>query len=396
MKILVAEDERVTRRSIQRKLEHWGHEVVAVENGAEAWDQFKNEQFDVVVTDWDMPQVDGRELIERIRSSDRTGYVYLIMLTGRSETADLVAGMEAGADDFLAKPFDRNELRVRLHAGQRIIQLERNLAARNQELVKANERMRHDLEAAAVVQRSLLPEVLPDALGVTFAWHYDPCDELGGDILNVLDLNDRRIAMYLLDVSGHGVPAALLSVTLSRVLSARNSTPPNPIRCDATADVIENQTPQLIVHQLNQQFPMSSNNGRYFTMAYAVLEVDSGLLRYVLAGHPPPILIRRNQSPKLLTGGGLPVGMFDDAEYEECSIQLNPGDRLFFYSDGITEARSKQGTMLDTEGLIRFIEESHRDLLKESLMTCVENIQHWCTQLPFADDVSLLALEMPD
>lgn len=396
MKILVAEDERVTRRSIQRKLEHWGHEVVAVENGAEAWDQFMNEQFDVVVTDWDMPQVDGRELIERIRSSDRTGYVYLIMLTGRSETTDLVTGMEAGADDFLAKPFDRNELRVRLHAGQRIIQLERNLAARNQELLKANERMKSDLEAAAEVQQSLLPEVLPDALGVTFAWHYEPCDELGGDILNVLDLNDRRIAMYLLDVSGHGVPAALLSVTLSRVLSARNATPPNPIGCDATADVIENQTPQMIVRQLNQQFPMSSNNGRYFTMAYAVLEVDSGLLRYVLAGHPPPILMRKDQTPQLLTGGGLPVGMFDDAEYEEYGIQLNPGDRLYFYSDGITEARNKQGTMLDTEGLIRFIEESHGDLLKESLMTCVENIRRWCTPLSFADDVSLLALELPD
>ena len=88
--------------------------------------------------------------------------------------------------------------------------------------------------------------------------------------------------------------------------------------------------------------------------------------------------------------------MFDDAEYEEYGIQLNPGDRLYFYSDGITEARNKQGTMLDTEGLIRFIEESHGDLLKESLMTCVENIRRWCTPLSFADDVSLLALELPD
>ena len=136
MKILVAEDERVTRRSIQRQLEKLGHEVIAVEDGSLAWDQFKNEQFDVVVTDWDMPHVDGRELIERIRGSELSGYVYLIMLTGRSETTDLVAGMEAGADDFLDKPFDRNELRVRLYAGERIIQLERNLAARNQELIK--------------------------------------------------------------------------------------------------------------------------------------------------------------------------------------------------------------------------------------------------------------------
>ena len=110
MRILVAEDERITRRLLQRQLEQWGHEVVTAEDGAQAWDRFQQEPFDVIVTDWDMPHVDGRELIQRIRGSDSSRYTYLIMLTGRSETADLVAGMEAGADDFLAKPVDRNTL----------------------------------------------------------------------------------------------------------------------------------------------------------------------------------------------------------------------------------------------------------------------------------------------
>jgi len=128
MRILIAGDERITRRSLQRQLEGWGHDVVAAEDGAEAWDRFQAQQFDIVVTDWDMPRMDGRQLIERIRSGGEAGYVYLIMLTGRSEKADLVVGMEAGADDFLAKPFDRDELRVRLNAGERIIRPECNLA----------------------------------------------------------------------------------------------------------------------------------------------------------------------------------------------------------------------------------------------------------------------------
>ena len=131
MRILVAEDERITLRTLQRQLEGWDHSVVAAEDGAEAWEQFQQQPFDIVVTDWDMPRMDGRELIRCIRGSDASSYTYLIMLTGRSEKADLVAGMEAGADDFLAKPFDRSELRVRLNAGERIIELERELAARN-------------------------------------------------------------------------------------------------------------------------------------------------------------------------------------------------------------------------------------------------------------------------
>ena len=187
MRILVAEDERITRRTLQRQLESWGHEVVVAEDGAEAWDRFQQQQCDIVVTDWDMPRLDGRALVERIRGSGASGYVYLIMLTGRSEKADLIAGMEAGADDFLAKPFDQNELRVRVNAGERIIRLERNLAAHNT-------RMKRSLDAAADIQRDLLPKNLPETLAAKFAWHYEPCDELGGDILNILplDVRDRR------------------------------------------------------------------------------------------------------------------------------------------------------------------------------------------------------------
>jgi putative two-component system response regulator len=134
MKILVAEDERVTQRSLQRQLEKLGHEVSTVPDGAAAWAHFQNEPFDIVVTDWDMPELDGRELIRRIRSARQAGYVYVIMLTGRTEKADLIAGMETGADDFLNKPFDPDELRVRLKAGERIIRLERTLAELNRDL----------------------------------------------------------------------------------------------------------------------------------------------------------------------------------------------------------------------------------------------------------------------
>jgi two-component system NtrC family sensor kinase len=124
MKVLIAEDEAISRRLLQSYLEKWGHEVVVARDGAEAWKLFEASEFPLVITDWMMPEMDGVELIRRIRATQRPGYVYTILLTAKSQKEDIVEGMEAGADDFVTKPFDRDELRVRLRAGQRIIELE--------------------------------------------------------------------------------------------------------------------------------------------------------------------------------------------------------------------------------------------------------------------------------
>jgi signal transduction histidine kinase len=127
MKIMIADDDSVSRRLLQSYLQKWGYEVTAAQDGAEAWRLFDGGAFPMVITDWTMPEIDGPALIRRIRSSQRPGYVYAILLTAKSQKEDLVEGMEAGADDFLTKPFDRDELRVRLRAGERIIRLEQNV-----------------------------------------------------------------------------------------------------------------------------------------------------------------------------------------------------------------------------------------------------------------------------
>jgi two-component system NtrC family sensor kinase len=134
MKILIAEDDPVARRLLQSHLERWGHEVVAARDGAEAWRLFEGDDFRFVISDWMMPELDGVDLIRRVRSCPQSGYVYVILVTARAEKEDLVQGMEAGADDFLTKPCDREELRVRLRAGERILQLEQTLAEQNRAL----------------------------------------------------------------------------------------------------------------------------------------------------------------------------------------------------------------------------------------------------------------------
>jgi two-component system NtrC family sensor kinase len=138
MKVLLAEDEPVSRRLLESYLEKWGHEVVPTESGTEAWRLFQEGDFAMVISDWMMPEMDGLELIRRIRNLKRSPlYVYTILITAKSKKEDLVEAMDAGADDFVTKPFDRDELRVRLRAGERIVRLERELAAQNKALREA-------------------------------------------------------------------------------------------------------------------------------------------------------------------------------------------------------------------------------------------------------------------
>lgn len=139
MRVLIVDDDLVSLRLLRGYLEKWGYEVVEAPNGAVAWSLFQDADFRLVIVDWMMPEVDGLELVRRIRSCGRQGYVYCILLTARSEKEDLVQGMDAGADDFLSKPFDRDELRVRLREGERIVRLERGAMEKTLALQEAHE-----------------------------------------------------------------------------------------------------------------------------------------------------------------------------------------------------------------------------------------------------------------
>ncbi len=141
MKILIVEDDLISRRLLQKTLEDWGHEVIAAENGEQAWKIFQNENLKIVIADWMMPVMDGLALCRKIRSSNNLGYVYFLLLTGKDKQEDVVEGLDAGADDYVVKPFDWDELKVRLRAGERILELEKELKEKNEALIDLNKRL---------------------------------------------------------------------------------------------------------------------------------------------------------------------------------------------------------------------------------------------------------------
>ena len=396
MKVLIAEDESVTRRMLQRTMEKWGYEVVMTRNGVEALEAFRKERFLMVITDWVMPEMDGLELVQKIRDSlKETDYVYILMLTAKSEKEDLIVGMNAGADDFVAKPFDRDELRVRLRAGQRIIELEDMLQKRNEELQTANKRMKRDLQAAARIQNSLLPGISPENAQVATAWHFLPCEELAGDILNIFNLSDHEIGFYVLDVSGHGVPAALLSVTLSRLLS--------PVLDDASLlktqisrpPGYEITPPEKVANQLNKRFQIDLESGQFFTMLYGIINTRTREMRYVSCGHPGIIYLPADGEAQVLHAPSLPVGFVEDAGYHEHVLPLNSGDRVYIYSDGILEAENAARDLFGASRMLEVLNSARNVPLKQSFQQLVKQVEKWThSKASLKDDVTLVGIEM--
>jgi sigma-B regulation protein RsbU (phosphoserine phosphatase) len=394
MKVLIAEDDPISLEVLQSYLERWGHDVVAAEDGAAAWRLFEADDISLVISDWMMPNMDGLELVRRIRAASRSGYVYVILLTAKSRKEDIVRGMEAGADDFLVKPFDREELRVRLRAGERIVMLEQDLARRNDELLTANRHMKQNLDAAARVQRALLPAALPEWNGVAFAWTFKPCEELAGDIFGVVPLDDRHVGLYVLDVSGHGVAAALLSVSVRHFLNwipaggsvLWESIPGKPGRQPAS--------PAEVARQLNRRFPLEETSGQYFTILYGVLDLPTREFRFVSAGHPGPVHLPRGRPPVLIRVSGQPIGITDEADYEEYRLALGTGDRLYLYSDGIPEAFNAADEQFGMQRLMDTLAHFRTASLEASLARLVTHLEEWRGAAQLTDDVSVLAVEV--
>lgn len=248
--------------------------------------------------------------------------------------------------------------------------------------------IRRDVEAAAQLQRQLLPAQPPDVAGIRFAWEYHPCAGLGGDGLNVFRLDDDHVGLYLLDVSGHGVAAALLSVTLAHLLSP--SLNPSSLLRTGQPNGQSIVPPSEVVRRLNQWLQTNPTGDRYFTILYGVLNVRTRCLRYVSAGHPP-LFHAAGSGTALLSVPGFPVGLVAEAQYHDSELQLQSGDRLFLYSDGLTEAAGPGHEQFGESRLRQAIEAGKEEPLDVCTRRLVQEVLQWTGNAP-DDDLSVLAL----
>ncbi|HEY2585858.1 MAG TPA: SpoIIE family protein phosphatase [Tepidisphaeraceae bacterium] len=398
-RLLVVDDNEDNRETLARRLRRRGFEVGLAADGYQALDAIGREAYDLVLLDVQMPGLSGFDVLKQLRIDHAPTRLPVIIATARTDREDIVEALNLGANDYVTKPLDFPVVLARVEtqlahkkAVDRILSLEADLRRQNEELEANNRRMRRSLELAADMQRALLPSGPLGAPGVRYAFAYHPCDELGGDILNIFPIGPRHVGLYLLDVSGHGVPAALLSVTLSRMLQARPDQSSLVARAGEAG--LEPRGPVEVATELNRRFPMDDHLEQYFTVLYGVLDLDTGLLRCVSAGHPPVLYLPANGPSRfLLDSSGFAIGWLPDSHYQELELPLAPGDRLLVYSDGIIEAANDATQTFGRDRLGQACERS-REASLDSLLECIVHAaQEFRGPAPALDDVSAMVIE---
>jgi len=391
--VLIVEDSPVYRRLLARMLAQWGYTVSEAENGVAALDILANQPVSLVISDWEMPEMDGLSLCREIRSRQFGHYVYVILLTAREAPDDLTLGFDAGADDFLSKPVEQSELRARLHAGARVLSLESTLAARNARLSEALRQIEQDLEVAARIQQSVLPAHQQRHQDYFSDWIFLPSAWVSGDIFNVFPL-DNHLGFYCVDVSGHGVGAAMMSLAVARQFLHGRAVE----RFLFSADN-EVASPAEVVRILNGRFCSDEVEiVSYFTMIYGVIDLATGEGRLCQAGHPTPFIVTPEGEARTVGNGGAPVGLMPDLCWTDVNFSLAAGERLCLFSDGITECENLVGEQFGQMRLQASLQAGAGLTLNELLPQFARHLVHWRSgdnkePLAMADDVSLLVIE---
>jgi sigma-B regulation protein RsbU (phosphoserine phosphatase) len=393
--ILVVDDEELNRDGLARRLRRHDYEVAVAKSGREAIELLGGQRFDLVLLDIMMPGMNGLEVLKFLRRVDSLVDLPIIMVTAKGESEDMVEALELGANDYVTKPLDlpvalariRTQLALRRAVAQ-VKELEAKLEDHNRELraatgglADANDRHTRDLEAAARVQRAFLPVLPAKVSGARFASAFQPCRQLAGDYLNVFRLDDRHAGLCVLDVAGHGVAAALLSVILSQLLTRAAGGPGAGVA-----------PPAEVVARLARELTPELTAGHTFSLLYGVLALDTGEFRFISAGHPGPVHLTEGRPPAKLEVTGFPLGV-GGGSYKEQAVLLKPGDRLALYSDGLTGVRNAEGEHFGTRRLLAALDEGRRLPLADALGGLVRAVEGWRGDVPRQDDLSVLLVE---
>ena len=374
-RILVVDDAEEWRHIVKRTLAEQGFVVETASDGAEALARVRQDPPEVLLLDVHMPGISGYEVLRTLRAEARFEDLPVVLLTAQDRIEGLVEGFELGADDYLTKPFRRPELLARIAAILRVRQLQRQVR-------RAAKTAAYELKIARSVQRRILPLPLPRRDGLELAAAYHPCYALGGDFFDVVPMAGGGTGIFMADVMGHGIAAALITSFLKAQLFHETQ--------DADGEI----DPQALFLALNRglasTFPDSS---LYATAVLMVFDPAQGAVRYLKAGHPHPLVLRVDGSAHYLEGGGLPLGLHVCPDYQVYQERLGVGDRVFLYTDGIPEQPHPRTR--ERYGLPRLearLQECTGAPLEETVRRVEADLLDWAGGEP-EDDMNLVGFE---
>jgi phosphoserine phosphatase RsbU/P len=377
--VLLIDDQRIIGEAVRRMLaleqdivlHHETDPALAVER-AEALAPT------VILQDLVMPGIDGLTLLRTFRDNPRTREVPTIVLSTKEEPKTKAEAFALGASDYLVKLPDRVELvaRIRHHSNAYIATLQRNEAYRA--LVQSQQALAAELAEAAQYVRSLLPAPLDGA--ITTAWEFVSSTSLGGDGFGYFAVDDEHFAMFLLDVCGHGVGAALLSVSAMNALTAQ------------TLPAVDFREPAAVLAGLNDAFQMEKHNNMYFTIWYGVLHRPTRALRFASAGHPPALVLAEGREPERLRTEAMPIGTMPDMPFKDGATLLPPAALLYLFSDGAYEITRPDGTLMRYDDLVALLTARREPSGAGRVAAIIDAVRGEQGGPHFEDDFSLLEL----
>src|SRR5437762_4881565 len=343
--ILVVDDDAVSRKILARLLAAAGYQCHECEDGAEALALVHAKRPSHLLLDFDMPGLNGTEVLKTLRSDSDPAIAQIpaIMLTGHGSEESEVRCLQAGADDFVTKPVNAAVLRARIETQLRVRSMRRQLERQNDELEEWRRNLERDLAAAQLTQQSLIPQKPPTIAGWEVATCYRPVIQVGGDIYGWLRMKDGRILFWIVDGTGHGAAAALLT-TLAKLLFHYGS--------------VEHDTPARVMESVNHDF-RSIFGGRSFMTAMCVaVRPSTGRASIVGAGHPPLLIARRTGATETIASVAPPLGLVESPELTETIVNLKPGDTFLLYTDGLFGSRNGKESRLNSQFLEKMLDHS--------------------------------------
>lgn len=387
--ILIVDDSKDSRLLLTAILKREGFVLKEAADGIRVLAICTEEPPDLVLLDIVMPHKDGYETCRELKNNLETQNIPVIFLSAKDDTADKVKGLDLGAVDYITKPFDKAEVVARVKTQLKIHTLTNALINSNRLLQEKQTKIEEDLEAAAQIQSALIPAANPELPELSFSWQFVPSEQSGGDIFNIHLLDDRNLAVYLVDVSGHGVPAAMVTVSVAQSLQPHGYTVLH--RNDRDPSRLAPRNPSEVLNILNRDYPIERFD-KYFTIVYMIIDRVSGAIIYSNAGHPSPLLLRNSGSIERLGAGGPMIGLGDLLPFEDGEKQLNRGDRLYLYTDGITEY-CREDEFFGSERLETEIVRTKNLPLDLACETIIKKMHDFGGGMKAEDDITLVAIE---
>jgi len=370
--ILCIDDSKLTRAFIRNTLSPLNINIIDAENGLKGLEMLNNTMFDLILLDIVMPEMDGFEFIKEFHKRDVKEFIPLILMTGLDDLKSKIKGLNIGADDYLVKPLNEEELIARVFSLLR-------LKKANSDLYRANQLIKRELEAAKKIQQFIIPEDFSFIDYPKVSGMYLPIEDIGGDFFDCYKLDDNRSAFIIADVTGHGIPAAL-TMTMSKMLFNIYSS-----KFSSTSELMK---------EINRQLQGTLLDMQYITAFYMIYDNTSQTLNYSNAGHTRTLFYKSATNQVIaLDSFGWFLGISDNTDYEEKKITVGKGDRLFMYTDGITEAKNRNGEDLGEIGLARFIKINRNIKGKNFCDSLVNMLNKHNEKAEINDDIAFLNIE---